>query len=102
MKNDQNISQKQQEFDAAFSKAAAPGYKVKALGIIAMFGGLAWSVMSYIDGKGELQPLQYVVAIIGAILCGVGEINELRYTVMRNQARNEYFSKYGFNDRDQE
>lgn len=95
-------TQRQIDFDAAFSNREAPGYKVKALGIIALFGGLAWSVMSYIDGKGSLQPLQYVIAILGAIICGVGEINELRYTIQQNQMRNEYFAKYGFDEMNSE
>lgn len=98
MSKEQQISQQQQDYDAAFDTSEAPGYKIKALGILVMIGGIVWSVISYLGGNGSLLPLPPCTAILGAVLCGVGEINELRYTIQQNQLRNEYFAKYGFEE----
>ena len=85
----------QQDYEDAFNTKEAPGYKLKALGILILVGGIIWSAISYIGGKGSLQPLPYITAILGAILCGVGELNEIKYTLIQNQLKSEYFMKYG-------
>lgn len=91
----EKINQQKEDYEAAFSTDEAPGYKFKALGILVMVGGIIWSVLSYLNGSGSLLPLPPAVAIIGAVIICAGELNEIRYTLVQNQLKQEYYMKYG-------
>ena len=92
----------QMEYEKAFSTKETPGFKLKAFGVVVLVGGLIWSGLSYFGGQGSALIFPPTVAIVGAILCGVGEMNDMHHTIIQNQLKNEYYAKYGYKKSDEE